>query len=267
MPTRISPLDYAFAVGRVRALEKFLIKEEVFLEAIDASLSEALELFTESGLYGEEFLHIKHIRDLEEALAQETDKLKKEIKGMLLDKRLRDLLEPESIERLHRIAGDCRSEFLYNYIMHLTDMHNIKTFLRLYVLREPLEELKKRIVRAGFIARETFITFYPQELPAFFNKLEYARKGWTVVSYAAYLREAAGKMEKERSFIALEKAVNDFLITVLRPAKYLSFGPEPVLAYYFARVNEMNLIRLIITAKLNGLPAELVKERLNAVYC
>lgn len=266
MSTMISPLDYAFAVGRVRALERFLIKEEVFLEAADAALGEALELFAESDLYGEELLRVKHIRDLEEALGRERDKLKKEIRGMLLDKRLLGLLEPESIERLHRIAGECRSEFLYNYVMHLTDMRNIKTFLRLYVLREPLEELKKRLVRSGFIARETFITFYPQELPAFLNKLEYVRKGWTVINYAAYLREAVEKIGKERSFIALEKAMADFLITALRPAKYRSFGPEPVLAYYFARVNEMNLIRLIITAKLNGLPVELVKERLNGDY-
>jgi len=39
-----------------------------------------------------------------------------------------------------------------------------------------------------------------------------------------------------------------------------------VLAYYLAKVNEINLMRLIILAKLNGLPADLVKERLNNVY-
>lgn len=266
MLTKVSPLDYAFAVGRIRALEKFLISEEVFLEAVDATLEEALELFAESDLYGEELLHIKNSRDLENALGQETDKLEKEVKTMLVDKRLLGLFEPSSLELMHKIIRDCQSEFLYNYIMHLTDMHNIKTFLRLYILREPVEELKRRLACAGFMAQGVFLKLYTQELPVFLNKLEYVHKGQEIVSYAVYLREAISKIEKERSFVALEKAINDFLITALKPAKYLSFGPEPVLAYYFAKVNEMNLIRLIITAKLNELPADLVRERLNAVY-
>jgi len=80
------------------------------------------------------------------------------------------------------------------------------------------------------------------------------------------LGEAIRKLERESSFVALEKEINDFLIQILKPAKYLSFGPEPILAYYFAKVNEINLIRMIILAKLNNVPSDLVKERLNNVY-
>jgi V/A-type H+-transporting ATPase subunit C len=88
----------------------------------------------------------------------------------------------------------------------------------------------------------------------------------TVIDYAYFLKEAIENVEKDRSFLAFEKSASDFLIQILKPAKYLSFGPEPVLAYYFARVNEINLIRLIILAKLNNVSGELVKERLNGVY-
>jgi V/A-type H+-transporting ATPase subunit C len=66
--------------------------------------------------------------------------------------------------------------------------------------------------------------------------------------------------------VALEKASHNFLMQALKPAKYLSFGPEPILAYYFAKVNELNLIRMIVLAKLNAVSLDLVKERLNTVY-
>ena len=66
--------------------------------------------------------------------------------------------------------------------------------------------------------------------------------------------------------MALEKAICDFLMRELRTAKYVTFGPEPVVAYYFARVNEINLMRMIILAKLNNFSSEFVKERLNLTY-
>jgi V/A-type H+-transporting ATPase subunit C len=87
-----------------------------------------------------------------------------------------------------------------------------------------------------------------------------------LIDYASFLREPIQKLESEESFVALEKAMNDFLIEVLRPAKYLVFGPEPLLAYYFAKVKEINLMRMIILSKLNNVSSELVRRRLNSVY-
>jgi len=80
------------------------------------------------------------------------------------------------------------------------------------------------------------------------------------------LGEAIQKMAKENSFLYLEKAINDFLTQILKEAKYINFGSEPILAYYFAKANEINLIRMIILAKLNNLARDLVEQRLNAVY-
>ena len=73
-------------------------------------------------------------------------------------------------------------------------------------------------------------------------------------------------LKKESSFIGLEKAMHDFLIRILRPARYLSFGPEPLLAYYFTKVNEINLMRMIILVKLNNFGVDTAKERLNFAY-
>ncbi len=98
------------------------------------------------------------------------------------------------------------------------------------------------------------------------HRLKYVHKRGRVIDYAVFLEDAINRLMQHKSFVALEKAINDFLIQVLKPAKYLSFGPEPVIAYYLAKVNEINLIRLVILAKLNNLPADLIKERLNNVY-
>lgn len=263
---RTSPLNYAFAVGKIRALEKFLIKQEVFEEAIEADLNEALRLFVESDLYSDELLHIRDSRQLETILTGELLKLKKLISDLILDKGLLGLVELNTLSSVKDILKNYPSPFLGDYFMHLIDMHNIKTYLRLYILREPKELLEKHLTCEGFIKKDVFLKLYTGDLTAFLNRLEYVHKDNRVIDYAYFLREAIEKAEKENSFIALEKAINDFLIQVLKPARYLSFGPEPLLAYYFAKANEMNLIRMIILAKLNNVPHDLAKERLNSVY-
>jgi len=263
---KISPLNYAFAIGKIRALEKFLIREEVFQEAIESGLSEALRLFVESDLYSDELLHIRDSGHLEIVLNQELLKLKNLIRNLLLDKGLIDLIELKTVERAQDIIKSYPSEFLEGYLRHLIDMHNIKTFLRLYVLKEPQEKLKNLLICDGFIRREDFLKIYGQDLSVFLKCLEYIHAHNQILDYAAFLREPIQKVQQENSFVALEKAICDFLIQVLRGAKYLSFGPEPVLAYYFAKVNEINLIRMIILAKLNNASVDLIKARLNSVY-
>jgi V/A-type H+-transporting ATPase subunit C len=266
MKNRASPLNYSFAVGKIRALEKFLIAQSVFEEAIEQGLSEALRLFVESDLYSDELLQIKDSSQLEIILSKEKESLKEFINKLILDKDLLGLLEPDLLDRIESILKAYPSPFLEDYFMHLIDMHNIKTFLRLYTLKEPQGSLKKYLSYEGFIKRKDFLKLYTQDLSAFLNRLEYVHKHNLVFDYAFFLREAIIKIEKEDSFVLLEKAISDFLIQILRLAKYLAFGPEPILAYYFAKVNELNLIRMIILAKLNNIPVDLPRDRLNLVY-
>ncbi len=263
---KVSPLNYAFALGKVRVLERFLIREEVFEEAIDSNLNEALRLFAESDLYSEELLHVKDSQQLEAVLSAELIRLKNLVGDLILDKELLGLIEFGSLKCIADTIKNYPSEFLQDYLKHTIDMHNIKTFLRLYVLKEPLESLRGHLVCDGFIKKDVLLELYSQGLAAFLNKLEYVHKHSRVIDYAYFLKEGIEEVEKKNSFVSLEKAINNFLIQELLPAKYFSFGPEAVLAYYFAKVNEMNLIRMIILAKFNDVPGVLVKERLNSVY-
>ncbi len=263
---RHSPSDYAFAIGKVRALEKFLIRSEVFEEAIESDLSQGLRLFAESDLYSEELLHVKDSLQLETVLNQELLGLKKLITNLILDKELLSLIELDTLECVEDVLKGYPSQFLQDYFMHLTDMHNIKTFLRLHILKEPREKLANLLICDGFIKKDAFLKLYDKDLSVFLNRLEYVRKHSQTIDYASVLREPIQQLQRENSFAALEKTINDFLIQILKPAKYLSFGPEPLLAYYFAKVNEINLMRMIILAKLNNVSGDLVKQRLNNVY-
>jgi len=261
-----SPLDYIFAVGKIRALERFLIKEEVFQQAVEADLNEALRLFVESDLYSDELLRVQDSQRLEELLQQELVNLKKLIRGLLLDNVLLGLLELDSVKCVQEILKGYPNDFLENYLRQLIDMHNIKIFLRMRILKEPPSKLRENLICEGFIKKEEFLKLYDQDLAAFLLRLEYVLQRGQIVDYTSALQDGINRAIRERSFAMLEKVMQSFLIRALKPAKYLTFGPEPLLAYYFAKVNEINLMRLIILAKLNNASADLVRERLNEVY-
>lgn len=266
MKKKTATLNYAFAVAKIRALEKLLIRSEVFEEAMEAQLPEALRLFSESGLYGEELLRINNSRDLDEALLHNSTKARDLIRDLLIDKEMIHLLDSDDLEAALSLVKGYRSEFLNDYVMHLIDMHNIKTFLRLFLLKERPEILQQLLVNGGFMPKKLFLQFYGQDLALFLERLEYVHKREGIIDYAFFLREPVEKLQKTNSFVALEKAISDFLVRILKPAKYFTFGPEPLIAYYFAKINEIGLIRMIILAKLNDVPAAIVKERLNTVY-
>ncbi|MGI6264750.1 MAG: V0D/AC39 family V-type ATPase subunit [Acutalibacteraceae bacterium] len=65
---------------------------------------------------------------------------------------------------------------------------------------------------------------------------------------------------------ALEKAADDRLLAVLKEAAWSPFGVEPLAAYYLARQIEWKNLRIILSAKHAGLPAEAIRERMRVLY-
>ena len=73
--------------------------------------------------------------------------------------------------------------------------------------------------------------------------------------------EALGK-----SMSAFEKWCDDSLTGALQSQKWEPFTVGPVVAYILARQNEIKAVRMILSAKVNDLPEEIIKERLRMMY-
>jgi len=258
--------DYAYAVGKIRALERFLIRQEVFEDAAGAPLQDALRLFAESDLYGEELLHVSDSFTLEQVLEAETRKLKNTVRPLILDDVLQEALEIKGPGHLLLLVGRSNSIFLREFFLQMVDLHNIKTYLRMMLLHEPPEKLREHLACQGFIPCRELLDCYGKELAVFLHRLSNVHAHGRLLDYARFLKEGIEKAVNESSFVSLESALQGLLVRFLKPAKYMSFGPEPVVAYYFAKMNELGLIRMIILAKLNNASAELIEESLHGVY-
>lgn len=63
-----------------------------------------------------------------------------------------------------------------------------------------------------------------------------------------------------------ERWCDNVVIELIKPQKYHSFTVEPLVAYLLAKENEIKIVRIILSAKLNGLSTESVRERLRELY-
>ena len=70
----------------------------------------------------------------------------------------------------------------------------------------------------------------------------------------------------EASMSAFEKWCDDRLTSVMKPQKWEPFSIGPIVAYIIARQNELKAVRMIVSAKINGLDDAVVKERLREMY-
>ena len=66
--------------------------------------------------------------------------------------------------------------------------------------------------------------------------------------------------------VAFEKWADDRVTELTQRAKFEFFGFAPIIAYYFAKSNEINMLRLILTGKISGLSEETIRERMRRLY-
>lgn len=169
-------------------------------------------------------------------------------------------LDRDCVNLMADVAKDTGSEFLVNFVAKYADLKNISAIIRLkYYKRHDNKDLPYMLSKHGTIDRGTLVDFGDREMNEF---IDYSRK----TDYADVVAKAVEGYEADKSFRALEQAVENYLTDAISQAKRISIGPEPVVAYFWAKNNNALTIRMVMVGKLNGLTPEEIKENLHALY-
>ena len=258
---RHSALDYAYAIGRVRALENFLVGRTAFREAAGAAdLSSALRTLGEAGRFSEDFPDIRTSDQLDRAIEKEEAKLLLLLSEVLLDKPILEVFlrdsDPQEALGLGRELG-CK--FITDHLRRRIDLGNIKIFLRARHLELPEERFRAAMLRGGFLEERMFLDHYGLPFSDLGEKI-------SSTPYAGLWENSVRALAERETFIDLERGSEDFLMTHLRRARYMVFGPEPVYAYGLAKKRELLLVRMVVSGKIYELPAAILKERISETY-
>ncbi len=258
---RRSPLDYAYAIGRVRALETRLVGKAVFREAAGApDLPSALKTICEAGRFLDGFADVRTAPGLDAALEGEKTGLEALLAELLAASAIPEIIALDS--RPHQalaLAEGLGSSFITDHLRRAVDLGNIKIFLRARRLGLTEEKFEAMALHGGFLDEDIFVRGYAApdaEIGA-----------WLAPTpYAALWERAVRALDERETFVDLERGIEDLLMTGLRPALTMVFGPEPVYAYGLAKRREFGLVRIVASGKINGLPAALIGERISDTY-
>jgi len=157
-----------------------------------------------------------------------------------------------------KIARSLGNPFLRDFVRTAIDLANLRTFLRAKNLSRKDEFVTRALYDHGLIKKETLISLYKKSLGDLADELN-ATPYETVV--ASVIKEK-DKIDLEK----LDKETDNYLLRCVQRAKLVAVGPEPLLGYIFAKENEVSAIRIILTGKLNGLPAKVIDERVRDLY-
>ena len=91
------------------------------------------------------------------------------------------------------------------------------------------------------------------------------QRAWNLISQRPY-GQALKAAVKEGDLAAIERAGDDYLLSLVRPHRYEPTSLLPLVGYLLARTRESQVIRLLATAKAAGAGQDKIFARLRALY-
>ncbi|MGL5649955.1 MAG: V-type ATP synthase subunit C [Clostridium sp.] len=160
---------------------------------------------------------------------------------------------------LHDIAKELNDKFIDKYLKVLVDSTNLKTLLRVKKQGKGKEFLEEVIIKGGSIDKDLLKGLLTDTVENIATKLSHT-------NYAEMIREGIEEFTKTNSASLLEKLVDNYIMKLMKEAKFIPFGPEPVIAYIYAKETEIKVVRIIMVGKLNNIASEVIRERLRDIY-
>lgn len=181
------------------------------------------------------------------------------------DPRLVDLaLDRNLYELLGQISNDTGNTFVKQFVQKCIDTTNIKGFLRIKLLKQEAYFTENNLLDEIFTPGGTLPPYkYKDAFDTDPNALGGAFKG---TDYEDIIIKGLEAYEKFKSFLYLEKYVEEYLINFARSSRYSAVGPEAVVAYFFAKQNNARIIRMIMVGQLRGIPQDMLRDRLHKLY-
>ncbi len=159
-----------------------------------------------------------------------------------------------------KIAKEIGSKFLKQFMKAKTDIHNIMAFVRSKAQDlDPETVLKRALTIGGTIRHDKYRDNLKEDWDTIIN----------VFSFCPYSKSIAKGLEHYKetgSFRKLERLLQNDLVKMINDSRFLPFGIEPLLNYWWLKELNAQIIRMIMVGKLNTLDEEMIRKELPHSY-
>jgi len=190
---------------------------------------------------------------LQDAIVEARDVL-----GTTQDPQLSDfVLDRAYFQDMYKVAEKVGSEFMKGYVRLSIDVANMRSVVRTLRMNKGTEFLSGVLFEGGEVSTKRILSAVSAGIA-----LEEIYSGEAMKAAAS----AGSAAVSGGSLTRFEKLCDDAVTSYLKKSKHVSFGEAPVVAYLAAKDTEMTAVRIIMTGRLAGLPADVIRERLREAY-
>ena len=166
------------------------------------------------------------------------------------------LIDRKCLDEITREAEASGVDLLKEEMEIYTATCNIKTAFRAIKTGKDSAFLEKALSTCNkTISKEKLVACADSE-----KKME------DLLSYLSTTSYSSGTKYLSSSPAEYEKWVDDQMISLLIPTKYSPLGPEPLIGFYLGKEAEIRNVRIVLAAKQNNLPLDVVSKRLRRLY-
>lgn len=155
-------------------------------------------------------------------------------------------------------AKELNDKYLDKYINSIIDLNNIKTLLRIKKQQKDVNFLLDTLIPGGTIDKKKYRVMFLENTENIPNHI--------LGQYNSIVKEGITSFVNTGSVSLFEKLIDNYLMKLIKEAKLITKGLEPVLAYMYAKENEIKQIRTIMVGKLNNIDEQVIRERLRDCY-
>ena len=200
-----------------------------------------------------------NLGDLPKVMREAIEKAKEAFEANKDPQEIDIILDNAMFTEMKDIAKELNDMFIDKYVKALIDLTNIKTLLRVKKQNKNRDFLQEVIINGGAIDKETIVSFLNDAPENISNKLSFT-------DYSELIKLGIEDYTKTGSAGLLEKLIDNYIMNMMKEAKFIPFGVEPVLAYIYAKETEIKVVRIIMVGKLNNISGEVIRERLRDIY-
>lgn len=232
-------------------LKGMFLKEDLSYLLVDIGTINASKL--------KSLIENNEIRDLSPIMREAIEQTIKDFESNKDPQMIDIILDKYMFKAIIEIKDLIKDGFVNKYVESVIDSTNLKTLLRIKKQNKGREFFTSVIIEGGSLDKDRLLSMLNDSVENIATKLSFT-------NYAEFIKNGIEYYIKTGSVSLLEKLVDNYIMDMMKDAKIIPFGVEPILAYIYAKETEIKIIRIIMVGKLNNISAEVVRERLRDIY-
>ena len=170
-----------------------------------------------------------------------------------------NLVNQKINKRNQHLTGKVNNPFITTLYKYLADKNNISLYMRARRLGKNKNWFEVRVNDTGSIPSQVYLEAYDAgEDETFLNQLR--------IFLPSKINEHIEEYQKDKGIWHLELGINDVIIEHLRGAKIIGYGPEVIVAYYFAKKYAIKNLSTIMALKFGQIESAEIRQHLVDAY-